>query len=125
MEIFRKTIFRLFLLAVHSSHIFIFKLKIDEKLFYLPRPLLPTNRKSLNLATEFFMTAVQFLSSPHQFSSLPAFIVTIVPSPTSANATTLNATGSVLFERQCVGNAEHKIYGLPVRTANSLIYKVE
>lgn len=83
---------------------------------YLPRPLLPTNRRSLNLATWFFITAVQFLSSPHQFSSLPARIVTIVPSPTSANATTLNATGNVLFERQWFGNAEHNIYGLPVRT---------
>lgn len=84
--------------------------------FDLPLPLRPTNLKSLNLATWFFITAVQFRSSEHQFSSLPAFIVTIVPSPTSANVTTLNATGSVLFDLQWFGSEEHKIYGLPVRT---------
>lgn len=84
---------------------------------YIPRPLRPTNRRSLNFATWFFMTAVQFRNSAHQFSSLPAFIVTIVPSPTSASVTTLNATGSVLFDLQWFGSDEHKIYGLPVRTA--------
>lgn len=92
----------------------------DSKI-YLPRPLRPTNRKSLNLATWFFITAVQFRSSAHQFSSLPAFIVTEVPSPTSANATTLNGTGSVLFDRQWFGSAEHRIYGLPVRTVMKYI----
>lgn len=90
---------------------------IDEKCKRnLPLPLRPTNLKSLNLATWFFITAVQFRNSAHQFSSLPAFIVTIVPSPTSANVTTLNATGSVLFDLQWCGSDEHKIYGLPVRT---------
>lgn len=67
---------------------------------HIPLPLRPTNLKSLNLATWFFITAEQFRSSAHQFSSLPAFIVTIVPSPTSASDTTLNATGSVLLDRQ-------------------------
>lgn len=82
----------------------------------LPRPLRPTKRRSLNLATWFFMTAVQLRSSPHQLSSFPARIVTMVPSPTSVKATTLNATGRVLLERQWFGSAEHKMYGLPVRT---------
>lgn len=49
------------------------------------------------------MTAVQFLSSAEQFSSFPARTVTRVPSPTSPRATTLNAIGRVLFERQCGG----------------------
>lgn len=82
----------------------------------LPRPLRPTKRRSLNFATWFFMTAVQLRSSPHQLSSFPARIVTMVPSPTSVKATTLNATGRVLLERQWFGSAEHKMYGLPVRT---------
>lgn len=90
--------------------------KIISKNIDLPRPLRPTKRRSLNLATWFFITAVQFRSSPHQLSSFPARIVTIVPSPISLRATTLNATGSVLFERQWFGRAEHRIYGLPVRT---------
>lgn len=83
-----------------------------------PLPLLPTNLKSLNFATWFLMIAVEFLSSAQQFSSLPALTVTTVPSPTSPNATTLKATGSVLLDRQCVGRAEHKKYGLPVRTSS-------
>lgn len=49
------------------------------------------------------MTAVQLRSSPQKFSSLPAITVTNVPSFTSPKATTLNAPGNVLFERQCVG----------------------
>ena len=69
----------------------------------LPRPLRPTKRKSLNFATWFFITAVQFRSSPQKFSSLPAITVTRVPSHTSPNATTLNAMGRVLLDRQCVG----------------------
>lgn len=56
----------------------------------LPRPDRPTNRKSLNLATWFFMIAVAFRNSPQKFSSLPALIMTWVPSLTSPNATTLN-----------------------------------
>lgn len=92
-------------------------LSIFRRKVHLPRPLLPTNRRSLNLATWFFMTAVQFRNSPHQLSSFPARIVTMVPSPTSLKATTLKATGRVLLERQWFGRAEHKIYGLPVRTA--------
>lgn len=87
--------------------------------WHLPRPLRPTNRRSLNLATWFFMTAEPFRSSAHQFSSLPALIVTNVPSPTSANDTTLKATGNVLFDRQWLGSAEHRKYGLPVRTEKS------
>ncbi|TMW47936.1 hypothetical protein DOY81_006979, partial [Sarcophaga bullata] len=47
---------------------------------------------------------VQLRNSPQKFSSLPARIVTIVPSMTSPNAKTLKAIGSVLFERQCVGS---------------------
>lgn len=78
--------------------------KISMCSVHLPLPLLPTKRKSLNLATWFFITAVQLRSSPQKFSSLPARIVTMVPSITSPNAKTLNAIGSVLFERQCVGN---------------------
>lgn len=95
--------------------------KVEHSSWNLPRPLRPTKRRSLNLATWFFITAVQLRSSPHQLSSFPARIVTIVPSPTSVRATTLNATGNVLLERQWFGNAEHKIYGLPVRTAKSTI----
>ncbi|GBP50477.1 hypothetical protein EVAR_96714_1 [Eumeta japonica] len=79
-----------------------------------PRPLRPTKRRSLNLATWFFMTAELFRSSAQQFSSLPARTVTSVPSPTSPSATTLNATGSVLLERQCGGNTVHTKCGLPV-----------
>lgn len=71
---------------------------------HLPLPLLPTNLKSLNLATWFFINVVEFLSSAQQFSSLPARTVTNVPSTTSPRATTLNATGSVLLDLQCVGN---------------------
>lgn len=83
---------------------------------YVPLPLLPTNLRSLNLATWFFMTAVQFLNSPQQFSSFPALMVTRVPSLTSSNATTLNATGRDLFDLQCVGSALQRIAGLPVCT---------
>lgn len=75
--------------------------------FQLPRPLRPTKRRSLNFATWFFITAVWLRSSPQKFSSLPAITVTRVPSFTSPNATTLNAPGSVLFDRQCVGNVVH------------------
>lgn len=81
-----------------------------------PLPLRPTNLRSLNLATWFFMTAVQFLNSPQQFSSLPALIVTRVPSLTSSRATTLKATGSDLFDLQCDGNALQRMAGLPVLT---------
>ena len=67
----------------------------------LPRPLRPTNLRlrslgtwsklstkdshlrSENLASWFFMTAVQFLISPPQLSSLPHFTETRVPSGTS------------------------------------------
>lgn len=81
-----------------------------------PLPLRPTNRRSLNLATWFFITAVQFLNSPQQFSSFPALMVTSVPSLTSSRATTLNATGSDLFDLQWDGKALHRIAGLPVLT---------
>ncbi|KAH9403038.1 hypothetical protein TYRP_015804, partial [Tyrophagus putrescentiae] len=55
----------------------------------------------------------QFRSSPHQFSSLPALTVTSVPSGTSPRAKTLNETGNVLFDRQCVGSGEQMMAGLP------------
>lgn len=89
---------------------------VSEKDF--PRPLRPTNLRSLNLATWFFITAVQFLSSAITFSSFPALIVTKVPSWTSSRATTLKATGSDLFERQCPGSAEHNTAGDPVCTSS-------
>ncbi len=84
----------------------------------LPLPLRPTNRRSLNLATWFFMMALALRSSPHQFSSLPALMVTSVPSVTSPRATTLKATGSVLLERQWVGSAEQMMEGEPVRISS-------
>lgn len=85
---------------------------------YWPLPLLPTKRKSLNLATWFFISAVQFRSSAQKFSSFPARMVTAVPSGTSPKATTLNATGSVLLDRQWVGSMVHTRNGLPVRTSS-------
>lgn len=83
-----------------------------------PRPLRPTNLRSLNLATWFFITAVQLRSSPHQFSSFPALIVTIVPSGMSSKATTLKAHGRLLFDRQWFGSAEQRIDGEPVVTSS-------
>ena len=82
----------------------------------LPLPDLPMKRRSLNLATWFFMTAVPLRSSALQFSSLPARTVTNVPSSMLPRQTTLNAAGRVLLERQWVGREEHKTHGLPVRT---------
>jgi len=79
-----------------------------------PLPLRPTNLKSLNLATWFFMSAVEFLSSAQQFSSLPARTVTRVPSPTSPRATTLKATGRVLLDLQCAGRTVQTKCGEPV-----------
>lgn len=86
--------------------------------FSSPLPLLPTNLRSLNFATWFFMTAVQFLNSPQKFSSFPALTVTNVPSSTSPRATTLKATGRVLFERQWGGRTVHTRCGLPVLTSS-------
>lgn len=86
------------------------------KLF--PRPLRPTNLKSLNLAIWFLTRAEQLRSSAEQFSSLPALSVTAVPSGTSDSMTTLNAPGNVLLDRQCVGSALHSMYGQPVRTSS-------
>lgn len=83
-----------------------------------PLPDRPTNLKSLNLATWFFMMADELRNSPHQFSSLPALTVTSVPSDTSPKATTLNAIGSVLLDRQCVGSGVQIILGLPVRISS-------
>lgn len=79
----------------------------------LPLPLRPTNLRSLNLATWFFITAVEFRSSAQQFSSLPARTVTMVLSPTSPKATTLNATGRVLLDLQCTGKTVHTRCGEP------------
>lgn len=84
----------------------------------LPLPLRPTNLKSLNLAIWFLTRAEQLRSSAEQFSSLPALSVTAVPSGTSDSMTTLNAPGSVLLDRQCVGRALHSMYGHPVRTSS-------
>ena len=88
----------------------------DKNKKHTPLPLRPTNLRSLNLATWFFMTAVQFRSSPQQFSSFPALIVTRVPSVTSSSATTLKATGKDLLDLQWVGKALQRIAGLPVCT---------
>lgn len=83
-----------------------------------PRPLRPTNLKSLNFATWFFITVVQFLSSPQKFSSLPHMRWQGVPSWTSPSATTLNATGRVLLDRQWVGSVEQTMWGEPVRVSS-------
>lgn len=83
-----------------------------------PLPLLPTNLRSLNLATWFFIRAVEFLSSAQQFSSLPARTVTKVPSPTSPRATTLKATGRVLLDLQWAGNTLQTKWGDPVMKLN-------
>lgn len=85
-----------------------------------PLPLLPTNLRSLNLATWFFIRAVEFLSSAQQFSSLPARTVTKVPSPTSPRATTLKATGRVLLDLQWAGNTLQTKWGDPVMELNIL-----
>lgn len=89
-----------------------------EKDNHLPRPDLPMKRKSLNLATWFFMTAVPLRNSALQFSSLPARTVTSVPSSMLPKQTTRKAAGSVLFDRQWVGNEEQRTHGLPVRTSS-------
>lgn len=85
---------------------------------HLPRPDRPTNLRSLNFATWFFIIAVAFLSSPQKFSSFPARTVTIVPSMTSPSAITLKAIGSVLLERQWFGRTVQMRLGLPVRTSS-------
>lgn len=107
----------------HFTHVhWFYTLRTKIKKFLqkvLPLPLLPTNLRSLNFATWFFITAVEFLSSAQQFSSLPARTVTKVPSPTSPRATTLNAIGSVLFDRQWVGNTVQTTCGEPVGTKSS------
>lgn len=82
----------------------------------LPRPDLPTNLRSLNLATWFLKVAVAFLRSAALFSSLPAVSMTLVPSKTSLRDSTLNGTGSVLLQRQCDGRIVHTKLGLLVRT---------
>lgn len=101
---------RPFKFAVHNFHSN-WKMKST-----LPRPLRPTNLRSLNFATRFFMTAVALRNSAHGFSSLPAFMVATVPSAMSPRATTLKADGNVLLDLQWEGSAEHKKYGFPVRT---------
>lgn len=104
----------------HKFLLFFHVFKSIHSLFavnHSPLPLRPTKRRSLNLATCSFIVAWQFFSSALQFSSLPARIVTVVPSPTSTSATTLKELGSVLLARQCGGSLEHKKYGLLVRTA--------
>ena len=85
---------------------------------YLPLPDLPTNLKSLNLATWFLKVAVAFLRSAALFSSLPAVNMTLVPSRTSLRESTLNGTGSVLLQRQCDGRIVQTKFGLLVRTSS-------
>lgn len=60
------------------------------------------------------MGATALRSSELQFSSLPALMVTKVPSSTLPKTTTRNADGNVLFDRQCVGSGEHMMDGEPV-----------
>ena len=84
----------------------------------LPRPDRPTNLKSLNLATWFFITAVWFRSSPQKFSSFPALTDTNVPSGTSWNVNTLNPIGRDLLDLQWLGRGEHKTHGEPVCTSS-------
>lgn len=86
----------------------------NRRTYDSPLPLLPTNLRSLNLATWFFIKAVEFLSSAQQFSSLPARTVTKVPSPTSPRATTLKATGRVLLDLQCAGRTVQTKCGEPI-----------
>lgn len=86
--------------------------------FCLPLPLRPTNRKSLNRATWFFITAVELRSSAAKFSSLPAAIETITPSGISPSATTLKATGRVLLHLQCDGNTLQTKLGESVFTSS-------
>lgn len=85
---------------------------------FLPLPLRPTNRKSLNRATWFFITAVALRSSAAKFSSLPAAIETRTPSGISPSATTLNATGRVLLHLQCDGNTLQTKFGESVFTSS-------
>ncbi len=82
----------------------------------LPLPDLPTNLRSLNLATWFWKPAVAFRRSAEQFSSFPAVSITFVPSETSLSERTLNGTGRVLLHRQCEGRIVHTKFGLFVRT---------
>lgn len=84
----------------------------------LPLPDLPTNLRSLNLATWFLKVAVLFLSSAAQFSSLPAVRITLVPSITSLRDSTLNGTGRVLLHRQWDGRMVQTKFGLLVRTSS-------
>lgn len=107
--------------VLHSdeSHVrlmlqFLIDSKVFSSVYNSPLPLLPTNLRSLNLATWFFIKAVEFLSSAQQFSSLPARTVTRVPSPTSPRATTLKATGRVLLDLQCAGKTVQTKCGDPV-----------
>jgi len=104
----------LFLSRIVNGYLVLFR----GIVFFLPLPLRPTNLRSLNLATWFFITAVQFLNSAQKFSSFPARTVTTVPSFTSPKATTLKATGNVLFDLQCGGNTVHTKCGLPVLTSS-------
>ncbi len=82
----------------HSTYVvclmyclFAFELNSFKLKGRLPRPDRPTNLKSLNLATWFFIIADPFRSSAQKFSSFPARIVTTVPSSTSPSAITCAA----------------------------------
>ena len=81
-----------------------------------PLPDLPTNLRSLNLATWFLKVAVALRRSAAQFSSFPAVRMTLVPSGRSLSEMTLKGTGSVLLQRQCEGRMVQTKFGLFVRT---------
>lgn len=85
---------------------------------YSPLPDLPTNLRSLNLATWFLKVAVLFLSSAAEFSSFPAVRTTLVPSTTSLRDRTLKGTGRVLLHRQCDGKMVQTKLGLLVLTSS-------
>ena len=89
-----------------------------QHILYQPLPLRPTKRKSLNLATWFFIIAVALRSSAEKFSSFPAEMWTVVPSSMSPSETTLNATGRVLLQRQWDGNTLHTKFGESVLTSS-------
>ena len=81
-----------------------------------PLPDLPTNLRSLNLATWFLKVAVALRRSAAQFSSFPAVKMTFVASGRSLSEMTLKGTGRVLLQRQCEGRMVQTKFGLFVRT---------
>lgn len=84
------------------------------RLKFLPRPLLPTKRKSWKCAYWPLNSAVLFLTSAQKFSSLPADKHTRVPSAIGQSASTTNGVGNALFDRQWLGNVEQNTSGWAV-----------